>query len=152
MTPCQQTFVRSLRDGLHGNIGDLGDRLSRPRVLIADDDPGIRTAVTQLLSLSCDVVGCVVDIPALIEATQHHRPDVVLLDSSLRGEWTSLEACSQLRSAMPEMKIIMFTAHDDDDFKAAAYKAGASGFVWKLQAAELLLRTIQTVTAESRRG
>ena len=117
----------------------------RPRVLIADDDAGIRTAVSKLLSLSCDVVGTVVDIAALFEAVQRLRPDVVLLDFSLRGELTSLEACNRITTTIPEVKIVVFTAHDDDDLRAAAFEAGASGFVWKPQVAEQLLRTIQDV-------
>jgi DNA-binding NarL/FixJ family response regulator len=117
----------------------------RPRVLIADDDSGIRKALTQLLSLSCEVVGYVVDTGMLLATTQQLRPDVVLLDFSLRGEWTSLEACRELTSTMPDVKVVVFTAHDGDEFRVAAQRAGASGFVWKPRAADELLRTIQSV-------
>lgn len=117
----------------------------RPRVLIADDDPRIRVAVSQLLSGACEIVGHVSDTAALLETTRQLRPDVVLLDFTLRGSITSLEACRQVVKATPEVKVVFFTAGDDEEFRAAALEAGASAFVWKMQAADLLLRTIHDV-------
>jgi DNA-binding NarL/FixJ family response regulator len=114
-------------------------------VLIADDAAIISSAISLLLSPSCDVVGCVARTDALLEMTPQLRPDVVLLDFSLRGTVNALEACRRITAAMPEVKVVAFTAHDDADFRRAAYDAGASGYVWKLLGADELLRTIQTV-------
>jgi DNA-binding NarL/FixJ family response regulator len=84
----------------------------------------------------------------LFEVTPELRPDVVLLDFSLPGDLNALEVCRRLKETTPEVQVVAFTVHDDADLKRAAYEAGASGFVWKLQIADELLRTIQRVVAD----
>lgn len=123
----------------------------RPRVLIADDDARIHTAATQLLSPSCDVVGSVSDIDALLLAAPRLRPDVVLLDFSLRGDLNAIEVCRRVKLMLPPVHVVAFTAHDDPDLRRAAQEAGASGFVWKLNPDELM-QTIQRVTGMDAAG
>ena len=55
-------------------------RNSRPRVLLADDYPGIITALERLLRAYCDVVGHVADGADLVKAVAFENPDVVLVD------------------------------------------------------------------------
>ena len=55
----------------------------RPRVLVADDHPGMAKAVCRLLSVDCEVVGSVADGSALLEAAERLQPDVVVLDVNL---------------------------------------------------------------------
>ena len=55
----------------------------QPRVLIADDYPGMVTAVSRLLTLDCDVVGSVADGGAVLEAVERLQPDVIVLDVNL---------------------------------------------------------------------
>lgn len=114
----------------------------RPRVLVADDDAGIRTAISRLLSVSCDVVGCAVDSATLLEATVRLRPDVVLLDFSLPGGLNGLEVCRRIKAIAPEVNVVAFTGTNDADLRRLAHEAGASGFVWKIHAANELLPTI----------
>jgi two-component system response regulator NreC len=123
----------------------LPQRPHRTRVLIADDDAGIRKAMTRLLSPDCDVVGSVGDIATLFDAMVQLRPDVLLLDFSLRGGLDAFEVCRRVKEMTPEVKIVALTAHDDADIRRGAYEAGFSGFVWKLRAPSDLLSTIQTV-------
>ena len=128
----------------------MPQELKRPRVLIADDHAGVRMAVSRLLSPSCDVVGHAVDSATLLAATVQLRPDVVLLDLSLPGV-NGLDACRRLRRVTPRVKIVAFTAHDDEDIRRSAYEAGCSGFVWKLQAERELLGTLRAVLDDSSR-
>ena len=127
----------------------------RPRVLIADDDAGICTAMTRLLARDCDVVGCVADVATLLDAIVQLQPDVVLLDFSLPGELNGFDVCRRVTTTTPAVKFVAFTADDDADIRRSADEAGFSGFVWKMQAPSALLRTIQTVvdrTARSAEG
>jgi DNA-binding NarL/FixJ family response regulator len=130
----------------------LPQELERPRVLIADDHAGVRTAVSRLLSPCCDIVACVGDIATLFDATVQLRPDVVLLDFSLPGELNGFDACRRLRLMAPEVKVVAVTAQDDQDIRRGAYEAGCSGFVWKPRASSELLRTIQAVLAGTSRS
>jgi DNA-binding NarL/FixJ family response regulator len=114
-------------------------------VLIADDHAKMHSAVSRLLSPSCDVVGSAVDIATLFDGVVQLRPDVVLLDLSLRGEVSSLEACRRILTLAPAVRVLMLTAHDDEDIRRAAYEAGCSGFVWKPNMEKELTGAIQAV-------
>jgi DNA-binding NarL/FixJ family response regulator len=118
-------------------------RLNRPRVLLADDDEQVATAVTRLLSFSCDVIGCVRDVDTLLDSVVQLRPDVVLLDFSLPGRLNALQACRLMQAMTPQVRTVAFTADNDSELRRAAYEAGASGFVWKMQAGTDLLPALQ---------
>ena len=109
----------------------------RPRVLIADDDPGLAKAVGRLLSLDCEVVGSVADGGALLEATQRLQPDVVVLDVNLPNVH-GLEACRQITQLNPGMRVIVFTAMSELEIKDESIAAGATAFVSKMSSGELL--------------
>jgi len=67
----------------------------------------------------------------LIEAAQHLKPDVIVLDVNLPNV-DGLKACREVTQGNPEMKVIVFAAVDDPDVKRRAFEAGASAFVHKL--------------------
>ena len=119
----------------------------RPRVLLADDDAGICKAITRLLAPSCDVLGPAADSQTLVEMTARTRPHVVLLDFSLPGDMNALEVCRRIKSTMPEVHVVAFTANDDSDLERMAFEVGATGFVWKPRAWTDLLPTIRSVIA-----
>jgi DNA-binding NarL/FixJ family response regulator len=85
----------------------------RPRVLLADDDPGMRTAIRRVLSFSCDVVSCVEETASLFDAVVQLQPDVVLLDLSLPGGPNGLEICRAINSGTPDVTVVLFTALDN---------------------------------------
>jgi CheY-like chemotaxis protein len=122
-----------------------GQQIRRPRVLVADDDASLATAMRRLLSQSCDVVSQVADSAAAIEAAVRLRPDVVLLDFSLPGGLDGLEVCRRIRKLAADVSVILFTGNNDADLRRLAHEAGAAGFVWKLNAATELVRTIMAV-------
>ena len=113
----------------------------RPRVLLADDYPDVVKAVSRLLALDCEIVGTVADGSALLEAAQRLQPDVIVLDVNLPNVH-SLEACREITRVNPTTKVIMFTAMDNPAVRQAFFEAGASAFVSKM-AAEDLLQTIK---------
>jgi DNA-binding NarL/FixJ family response regulator len=115
---------------------------SRPRVLLADDYIGLLTAWRRLLEPSYEVVGCVHDGRALLEATSTLAPDVVIADLSM-PELNGLDACRQIKHDSPQTKVILVTAGGDQWVARAAFRAGASGFVLKHSAAEDLFVAIR---------
>ena len=86
----------------------------RPRVLIAEDHPGVAKAVCRVLALDCDVVGSVADGSAVLEAAQRLQPDVIVVDLNLPNV-NGLEACRQITQVNPEAKVIVFSAMNDPD-------------------------------------
>ena len=119
---------------------------TRPRVLVADDDPGMVKAVSRLLALDCEVVG-VTDGTALLETTQRLQPDVIVLDVNLRNVH-SLEACREITRVNPAMKVIVFTATEEPSVCQAFVEAGATAYVSKLAASDLLA-IIKSVCAQT---
>jgi DNA-binding NarL/FixJ family response regulator len=109
----------------------------RPRVLLADDYPDMVKAISRLLAADCEIVGTVADGSALLEAAERLQPDVVVLDVNLPNV-QSVDACREMTRANPGMKVVVFTAMDDADASQVFLAAGASAFVSKLAAAELL--------------
>jgi CheY-like chemotaxis protein len=113
-------------------------RLSlRPRVLLADDYPDVVRAVSRLLALDCEIVGSVTDGSALLQAAQRLQPDVIVLDVNLPNVH-SLEACREITRVNPTTKVIVFTAMNDAAVSQAFFEAGASAFVSKAEAGDLL--------------
>jgi DNA-binding NarL/FixJ family response regulator len=124
----------------------LHKAMRRLRVLVADDHPAVAAAITRLLSLDCDVVGCVADGALLLEEAQRLRPDVLVLDVHLPNV-DGLEACREITKASPEIKVIVFTALVDIATKDKALAAGASAFVSKLAGAADLLSALERLAA-----
>jgi DNA-binding NarL/FixJ family response regulator len=108
----------------------------RPRILIADDHPGVTNAVCRLLAPECDVVGTVADGSAVLEATQRLLPDVILVDLNLPNV-NGLEACRQIKRAYPEAKVIVFSAMNDPEVQQQCFDVGASAFLFKAMADDL---------------
>jgi DNA-binding NarL/FixJ family response regulator len=106
-------------------------------VLIADDYPDIVKAVSRLLALDCEIVGSVADGSELLEAAQRLAPDVIVLDANLPNLY-SLGACRVITRANPQVKVIIFTAMEDQNVSQAFLEAGASAFVSKVAPVDLL--------------
>jgi DNA-binding NarL/FixJ family response regulator len=115
--------------------------LNRPRVLLADDHLMLREAFARLIEPNCDVVGSVPDGRTLLKSAPDLRPDVIVLDISM-PLLNGLDAARQLKSTMPEVKIIFLTVNEDPDLAAEAIRAGASGYLLKNSAAAELLQAI----------
>jgi DNA-binding NarL/FixJ family response regulator len=120
--------------------------LKRPRVLIADDAPGVAEAVSWLLrALDCEVVGTVADGRAVLSAVQSLQPDVILVDLNLPNV-NGLEACRQIIQVNPDAKVIVFSASNDPDLAQLALEAGASASVFK--GSHDLISTIESLCAD----
>ena len=66
-----------------------------------------------------------------------HRPDVVLMDIAMRGV-NGIAATLQICQADPAARVVIVTDYDDQDLRAAAERAGASGDVLKENLLDLL--------------
>jgi DNA-binding NarL/FixJ family response regulator len=104
--------------------------LKRPRVLIAEDHPGMAKAIGRLLALDCDIVGNVADGRIVLDAAQRLEPDVVVVDLNL-PHLHGLEVCRQIKQDNPDVRVVVFSAMNDPDIKQRCIEAGASAFVCK---------------------
>jgi DNA-binding NarL/FixJ family response regulator len=116
-------------------------------ILVADDHPVVRFGVISLLDAQPDlkVIGEADSCAKLLDRLAALVPDVVLLDLEL-GDACGSEALSMLRKRYPDLKIVVFTAHDDDAHVLDAVTAGVQGYVVKGSANETLSDAIRVVS------
>ena len=100
------------------------------RVLLADDHETILARVRKILCADFEVVGTVGNGRDAITEVQRLDPDVLVIDISL-PVLDGLQAVSKLRAKRCRTKFVFLTVHEDSDFIAAAFSAGASGYVTK---------------------
>ncbi|NYJ08182.1 response regulator transcription factor [Petropleomorpha daqingensis] len=100
------------------------------RVLVVDDEPAIR----ELLAMVCAYEGWDVRTAgtgeAALRAVRERAPDVVLLDAML-PDLDGLTVLRRIRASSPALPVIMVTARDSAEDRAALFGAGATGYVTK---------------------
>jgi len=117
------------------------------RVLLADDQSTLRSAVRLLLEQEADVniVAEVADVPALLAETAKMHPDLVLLDWELPGlqdNHAVQDVLKTLHTCCPSVQIIVLSGRPEAGRPALA--AGASSFVSKADPPERLLAALHT--------
>jgi DNA-binding NarL/FixJ family response regulator len=102
------------------------------RVLIVDDDPLVRSALSLMLGGRPDLelVGEAVDGADGVRRAAELRPDVVLMDIRM-PVLNGLEATRRLRATPQPPRVIVLTTFDADDYVLGALRAGADGFLLK---------------------
>jgi DNA-binding NarL/FixJ family response regulator len=102
------------------------------RVLVVDDHPGFRRALTSALSMVADfeVAGEAGSGTAACEEAEHLRPDVIVMDLSM-PDLSGIDAMRRIHETQPGLPVVILTAHADEGVERAAREAGASGFLAK---------------------
>jgi len=101
------------------------------RILIADDHTLFRDSLRSLLeSHDIDVVGEAKDGQEAVDLVWKCKPDVVLMDLMM-PEMDGLEATKRIAAELPDIKVIILTASDDDNDLFEAIKSGAKGYLLK---------------------
>jgi DNA-binding NarL/FixJ family response regulator len=109
---------------------NTSDRMTKVRILLADDHPGVSDFVEALLESSHEVVGKVRDGKALIEAAVRLQPDAIVTDISM-PILSGIEAGRKLKESGCRTKLIYLTIHSDCEFVRACMDLGAFGYVLK---------------------
>ena len=115
--------------------------MSKPRVLLADDDIGVANALRRLLEGEVELVGVVHDGIALVQAALELRPDVIVTDISM-PLMNGLEATRRLKQEGATARIIFLTMYSESQLAAEAVRIGASAFLAKFAAGENLVDAI----------
>jgi two-component system response regulator DesR len=121
------------------------------RLLLADDQELIRSALAALLSLEEDfeVVATVGRGDEVVVAAKAHRPDVALLDIEMPG-LDGLAAAAVLAQELPECRSLILTTFGRPGYLRRAMESGARGFVVKDAPAEQLSDAIRRVASGER--
>jgi DNA-binding NarL/FixJ family response regulator len=102
------------------------------RVLVVDDHPAFRRALTSALEMvdGIDVAGEAGGGEAACEEAENLHPDLVLMDLSM-PDLSGIDATRRIHRRHPELPVVILTAHADPGVEREARDAGASGFLAK---------------------
>ncbi len=120
---------------------------SMATLLIADDDAGFRRSIKRVLERDPDttVIGEAADGEEAVRLARALHPGIVLMDIAM-PQMNGLEALRLTKEAMPDIKVIIVTVHDEEPYRAKAMAGGADGFVLKKMLGTDLLPAIRRLT------
>ncbi|MDF2734510.1 MAG: LuxR family transcriptional regulator [Chloroflexota bacterium] len=122
---------------------------SAPRtLLVVDDHEVVRQGLVALLDrrTGFQVVAEAGTAAEAIEQARRFEPDLVVMDVRL-PDGSGIEACREIRSELPNTRVVMLTSYPDEDAVLAAIVAGASGYLLKQVRARDLVAALETVAA-----
>jgi len=118
------------------------------RVLLADDHTLLRSGIRALLEDEPDilVVGEADDGREAVRLAHQLRPNLVLMDIAM-PLLNGLEATRQIKREHPEIKVLVLTMYDHEEYFRQVLEAGASGYIIKRAAANELVAAIRAVSS-----
>lgn len=116
------------------------------KIYLVDDHPLMRKGIALTLDLEMDFEVCgqaesaeeaISDIPA-------KKPDIVVIDISLPG-MNGIELIKHLKAQNPELLMLVVSRHDEDMYAERAIKAGARGYLMKMEAGDVIVNAIRRI-------
>ncbi len=117
------------------------------RVMVCEDIKGIRKYVVSSLEKDEDieVVAQAGSAEEAIELAGKIKPDIILMDIQMEYETAGLDAIRTIYETYPEIKIIVLTVHDNNEFIMEAYYTGAVDYLLKTAESEEICKSIKKV-------
>lgn len=118
------------------------------RVVLADDHVFVRDGIKSLLEneANIEVVGEAIDGADALEVVAGSKPDLLIVDIRMPN-LTGIEVVEKLRSENNNVKIIMLSMHESEEYVLKSIKAGADGYLLKGSSKEEFLKALHTVAA-----
>ena len=119
---------------------------NKKRVFLVDDHPLVREWLTNLINQQPDltVSGEAESAPHAIQAIAATRPDVVIVDISLKDS-SGIELIKDLKQSHPDGKVLVLSMHDESHYAARALRAGARGYVMKRETTRKVIDAIRRI-------
>jgi two-component system response regulator DevR len=116
------------------------------RVMIVDDHDVVREGLRSLLNRrpGLSVIAEAGTVKDAVEQAVQKRPDVVVMDVRL-PDGSGVEACRDIRSELPQTKLIMLTSYADDEAIISSIMAGASAYLLKQTRGQQLADAVEAV-------
>ncbi len=117
-------------------------------LLLADDHAVVRAGTRQLLERQPDmrVIGEASNGEEAVRLAVQLKPDVVIMDVRMPG-MSGVEATRRIKQEVPQVAVLVLTAHDDDEYIFALLQAGANGYLLKTAEIDELVRAIRAVAS-----
>jgi len=116
------------------------------RVVLADDHVFVRDGIKSLLEneANIEVVGEAIDGADALEVVAAHTPDLLIVDIRM-PHLTGIEVVEKLRKDNNDVKIIMLSMHESEEYVLKSIKAGADGYLLKGSSKDEFLKALHTV-------
>jgi DNA-binding NarL/FixJ family response regulator len=116
------------------------------RILLADDQALVRGGFRLILEAEPDleVVGEAADGQEAVDRAVETQPDLVLMDIRM-PTLDGIEATRRLLARLPDLRVLILTTFDLDEYVVDAFRAGASGFLLKTVPPQQLVAAVRTV-------
>lgn len=120
----------------------------RSRILIVDDHPAVREALTFRISKTTDLEVCgeAEDVRTAIKLTALLKPDVIIIDISLK-DGDGIDLIKRIKVRKYNVRMLVWSMHSESLFAQRALRAGASGYITKEQATDRIIEAIRHVLA-----
>ncbi|MBV9689864.1 MAG: response regulator transcription factor [Ktedonobacteraceae bacterium] len=115
-------------------------------ILLADDHTILRAGLKMMLNAQPDmeVVGEAHDGRQAIQEAYRLQPDVILMDITM-PDINGIEATRQIKKLLPDIKVLILTMHEHDEYVFQALRAGASGYMLKEAADTELISALHII-------
>jgi two-component system response regulator NreC len=125
--------------------------MKKTRLLIADDHSVVREGIRLVLKSSPEyrIVAEAEDGEQAVRLAQQHKPDVVMMDISMPG-LNGIEATSMIKAQNPDIKVVVLTVHEDEEYVYQILRAGASGYVLKSAGKKEIFAAIKSAISGER--
>jgi DNA-binding NarL/FixJ family response regulator len=116
------------------------------RIVVVDDHPLMRKGLVMSLEAESDITVCgqASNAEDGIGTVEAQNPDLVIADISLPG-MSGLELIKQIHAIRPGMKTLVVSRHDEALYAERAIRAGAKGYVMKLEAPDVMVKAVRRV-------
>jgi DNA-binding NarL/FixJ family response regulator len=118
----------------------------KSKILVVDDHPMVREGIARLVDDEQDLMICgqADDAPEALKAISETKPDIVVVDVSLKSS-SGIELMKSIKAQYPKLPVLVLSMHNEALYAERALRAGAMGYIMKQEASENLLIAIRRV-------
>jgi DNA-binding NarL/FixJ family response regulator len=119
---------------------------SKTRVFMVDDHPLMRKGLGELINQQPDMIICgeADDAPEALKAIGQIRPDLVIVDISLKTQ-NGIELIKNIKAINPSIQILVLSMHDESIYALRVLKAGAKAYVMKQEVVDKVMEAIRRI-------
>ncbi len=118
----------------------------KSKILVVDDHPMVREGIARLVDNEQDLMICgqADDAPEALKAISETKPDIVVVDVSLKSS-SGIDLMKSIKAQYPKLPVLVLSMHNEALYAERALRAGAMGYIMKQEASENLLIAIRRV-------
>ncbi len=117
------------------------------KIFVVDDHPVVRDGLKLLLELENDlqVCGLAENARKAMKEISTEKPDLTIVDISLKGTINGIELTKALKNRYPKMPILVLSMHDESIYAERAIRAGAKGYIMKHEMTGAIVTAIRSI-------